>query len=277
MTMPGAVAPPTITLLTDFGTRDIYAGVMRGVIAGLAPAARVIDLSHEVSPQAVSDAAFLLDAAAPYFPWGTIHVAVVDPGVGSERRILCVRTTRATYLAPDNGLLARVLEKDPPARLVSVENRHYFLPDVSDTFHGRDVFAPVAAHLANGLDPRQLGPEIDAIRPLAIPRPVEREGLVEGEIIYVDHFGNLVTNVGVGLVPQVVDLAVAGQTIAGPVCRAYADKGEGELLLIGGSSGLLEVSVNGGSARERLDARRGDPVRLSIGQAGSTEERSGRT
>ena len=115
-------APPTITLLTDFGRCDEYVGVMHGVIANLAPQARVIDLCHEVAPQAVSDASFLLDAAAPYFAWGAIHVAAVDPGAGSERRILCVRTSRATYLAPDNGLLTRVLERDPPARLVSVEN-----------------------------------------------------------------------------------------------------------------------------------------------------------
>src|SRR5947209_16398765 len=120
-------ARPLITLLTDYGLRDIYAGVVRGVILGIAPHATIVDLSHEVAPQAVAEAAFLLDAAAPYFPWGTIHVSVVDPGVGTERRIICARTARATYLAPDNGLLARVLERDPPAHLVSVENPAYFL------------------------------------------------------------------------------------------------------------------------------------------------------
>jgi S-adenosylmethionine hydrolase len=265
------VAPSTITLLTDFGSRDIYAGVMHGVIAGLAPAARVIDLSHDVAPQAVSDASFLLDAAAPYFPWGAIHVAVVDPGVGSDRRILCVRTSRATYLAPDNGLLTRVLEHDPPARMVAVENAHYFLPEVSDTFHGRDVFAPVAAHLANGLDPLVLGPEIDSIRPLELPRPrAADDGEIQGEIIYIDHFGNLVTNVTATDLPPVERVRLADVDIAGPVSRSYTDRDEGECVLIGGSSGLLEISVNQGNACERLRARRGDAVRVML----RTRERS---
>ena len=255
--------PPTITLLTDFGRSDEYVGVMHGVIANLAPQARVIDLCHEVAPQAVSDASFLLDAAAPYFAWGAIHVAAVDPGAGSERRILCVRTSRATYLAPDNGLLTRVLERDPPARMVSVGNRRYFLPEVTGTFDGRDVLAPVAAHLANGLDPLELGPEIDSIRPLELPRPRRLDdGAVTGEIIYIDHFGNLVTNVPTHDLPSVERVRVGDVEVAGPVARSYSERDAGELVAIAGSSGLLEISVNQGSARERLGARRGDAIRV---------------
>lgn len=261
----GGDGPATITLLTDFGHRDIYVGVMKGVISNLAPRVRIVDLTHEVAPQGVADAAFLLDAAAPYFPWGTIHVAVVDPGVGTERRILCARSSRATYLAPDNGLLTRVLERDPPARVVSVENREYFLPEVSDTFHGRDIFAPVAAHLSKGLDPRLLGPEIDAVKPLRLPSATRlAPGQVGGEIIHVDHFGNLVTNIAMSGLPEVLCLSLNGARIAGPVCRSYAERQEGELLLVGGSSGFLEVSVNAGSARKELQARRGDKVELAV-------------
>ncbi|RMG16083.1 MAG: hypothetical protein D6731_06885 [Planctomycetota bacterium] len=264
--MSGAGATsPVITLLTDFGTRDVYAGVMRGVIANLAPRARVIDLTHEVRPQAVADAAFLLEAAAPYFPWGTVHVAVVDPGVGSERRILCARTSRATYLAPDNGLLSRVLERDPPARVVSVENRVYFLPEVSHTFHGRDIFAPVAAHLAQGLDPCRLGPEVDAIVPLELPRAREREpGVIEAHIIYADRFGNLVSDVAVGDVPAIAEAELGGVRIAGPLCKRYVDRDPGQLLLLEGSTGLLEVSVNQGSAQEALGAAVGDELILRL-------------
>lgn len=266
--MTGPALPPArqlITLLTDYGLRDIYVGVVRGVILGIAPHAKIVDLSHEVAPQAVAEAAFLLDAAAPYFPWGTIHVCVVDPGVGTERRIICARTARATYLAPDNGLLARVLERDPPAHLVSVENPAYFLPKVSTTFHGRDIFAPVAAHIANGLDPRALGPEVHELQPLPMPRPREvAPGVLAGEVIHVDRFGNVVTNVGEPFARRVQSATLGTTRIDGPVCRAYGDRDEGEPLLIFGSSGFLEVSINGGDAAKSFSVRRGDPITVEL-------------
>ena len=238
---------------------------MRGVILGLAPTVQIVDLSHEIAPQSISEAAFLLDSAAPYFPWGTIHVSVVDPGVGTERRIVCARTSRATYLAPDNGLLARVLERDPPASLVSVENERYFLPRVSTTFHGRDIFAPVAAHLANGVDPRALGPVIRELTPLPFPRPRETApGVLLGEVIHVDRFGNLVTNVGEPFATDVASATVGGRRIDGPVCRAYGDKDLGEPLLIFGSSGFLEISVNSGDASRVFGVRRGDAVSVAL-------------
>ncbi len=270
--MTGDVSSPVITLLTDFGTQDVYAGIMKGVISNLAPHARIVDLTHEVRPQAVADAAFLLDSASPYFPWGTIHVAVVDPGVGTERRILCVRTSRATYLAPDNGLLARVLERESAARIVSVENRSFFLPKVSSTFHGRDIFAPVAAHLARGVDPCQLGPEIESIKPLNLPR-VESRGphKLVGEVIYIDHFGNLVTNLPLPSLPEVVSLQLGDTSVPGPVCRSYAERDRGELLLVGGSSGLLEVAVNQGNACSQLGVRRGDALEVTVRVAERSE------
>lgn len=255
-----------ISLLTDFGTTDVYAGVMHGVIAGIAPAARVVDLTHEVAPQDVAGAAFLLDAAAPYFPAGTIHVCVVDPGVGSSRRILCVTTDRATFLAPDNGLLTRVLARSPGATIRSVEDRALFLPEVSRTFHGRDVFAPVAARLAEGLDPAEVGPEVhDPVRlPLPDDRPLAA-GRVSGEVVHVDRFGNLVTNLRTGGLGRAVRLArISARDVAGPVRDTYAERPEGDLLLITGSTGLLEVSVRGGDARERLGVGRGAPVEVLV-------------
>ena len=256
-----------ISLLTDFGTTDVYAGVMHGVIAGIAPTVRVVDLTHEVAPQDVAGAAFLLDAAAPYFPSGTIHVSVVDPGVGSSRRILCVTTEDgATFLAPDNGLLTRVLARSPGATLRSVENRTLFLPNVSRTFHGRDVFAPVAAHLAAGVDPADVGPVI--ADPVRLPLPEDRPltaGRVTGEVVHVDRFGNLITNLLTGALGRAVrDARVSTTEVAGPVSDTYAERPEGDLLLITGSTGLLEVSVRGGSARDRLGVGRGAAIEVRV-------------
>jgi S-adenosylmethionine hydrolase len=268
---PIAATRPLITLLTDYGHRDVDAGVLRGVILGIAPEATVVDLSHEVAPQAVVEAAFLLDSAAAYFPWGTIHLCVVDPGVGTERRIVCARTARATYLAPDNGLLARILERDPPAHLISVENPAYFLPKVSTTFHGRDILAPVAAHVANGLDPRELGAELTELKPLPVPRPRELSpGLLAGEVIHVDRFGNLVTNVGEPFAQRVRGACVGAARVDGPVCHAYGDRDEGKPLLILGSSGFVEVSINGGNAAQTLSARRGDPIAVELATSGGS-------
>lgn len=261
---------PIITLLTDFGTSDVYAGVLHAVIAGIAPRARVIDLTHDVPPQDVRAGAFLLDAAAPFLPLDAICVCVVDPGVGSARRILCARTRRATFLAPDNGLLGRVLEREPPGDAVvrAVTNRALFLPEVSHTFHGRDVFAPVAARLALGLDLAEVGPEVRDLVRLDLPaeRPLAR-GVVEGQVVHVDHYGNLITNLRTGsLGARVRRARVAGaHEVDGPVCASYAERAEGAALLITGSTGLLEVAVRGGSARERLGAHREDPVEVTVG------------
>lgn len=262
-------AQPIISLLTDFGRRDPYAGVLHAVIARFAPHVRVIDLTHDVAPQDVREAAFILDSAAPYFPPATVHVCVVDPGVGSARRILCARTRDGTtFLAPDNGLLGRVLGREVPGsvRLFAVENRSLFLPEVSHTFHGRDVFAPVAARLATGLDPAELGPEVRD--PVSLDGPPDRalgEGVTPGEVLHVDRFGNLITNLLTGpLGARVRRARVADAVVDGPVCASYAERPEGAPLLITGSTGLLEVSVRGGSARERLGARRSDPVEVTV-------------
>lgn len=262
---PGARGGATITLLTDFGTSDIYVGVMRGVIAGIAPHARVVDLTHEVPPQDVGRAGFLLASAAPFFPSGTIHVAVVDPGVGSTRKVLCAVTGRAVYLAPDNGLLERALAIDPPRALISVEEPAWFLPRVSSTFHGRDVFAPVAAHLAGGLDPTRLGPPLSEPQRLAGPAAgAPRAGELLTRVVHVDRFGNLITELPTAALPPVRAARLRGREVPGPVLRTYAERAPGSLVLIGGSSGTLELSLTMGSAARELGAVPGDEVEVAL-------------
>ncbi len=263
----------SITLLTDFGTRDEYVGVMKGVIERINPHARVIDISHAVAPQDIVHGAYLLAATFRFFASGTVHVAVVDPGVGGRRRILAAEGEGYRFLAPDNGLLERVMGGLAVDTLVSVENRRFFLSPVSRTFHGRDIFAPVAAHLAKGLPLRELGPAIDRSRIVDNVLPGCRRsetGAIEGVVIAVDRFGNLMTNIeGASIEP------LRGRNGAGRVAVELAGQPIGDLvdtyqhveplapLAIIGSRGLLEISVNGGDARQMLGAQRNDPVRVA--------------
>lgn len=184
-----------ITLLTDFGNHDAYVGIMKGVIAGINPPANIIDICHTIPPQDIFTGAYLLSTAYAYFPKGTIHVAVVDPGVGSERDIVCVETQKYLFLVPDNGLLSFVVREERPKNIFRVTNTRYFLPAPSDTFHGRDVFAPVAAYLSLGIKPQQLGAKINQVEKLDIPWPEHKNGQLEGQIIHIDRFGNLITNI----------------------------------------------------------------------------------
>ena len=188
-------ARPLITLMTDFGHDDIFVGVMKGVIAGIAPDAGVIDLTHSIPPFDVVQAAHRLFQAYRYFPKGTIHVVVVDPGVGSERKIVGMSSDGHVSLAPNNGVLTLVEQERGHDRLVQVEESRYFLPRVSGSFHGRDIFAPVAAHLARGTALSDVGPPLERLRTLDIPRPeVIGDDSVRGKVLWCDHFGNLITN-----------------------------------------------------------------------------------
>lgn len=233
---------PPIALLTDFGTRDPYVGIVKGVIAGIAPRTPVIDLCHDLPPFAVQGASWALRSAAPFFPAGTVFVAIVDPGVGGDRRILLARTVRHLFLAPDNGLLGFLRD----ARFRAVTNRRLFLAPVSHTFHGRDVFAPVAARLARGMAPARVGPRV-----LSIVRLQEKPG----RVAWIDRFGNLVTNLEPG--PRAI--RIRGRRV--PVVKTYASSTPGALVAVVGSAGTLEISVVQGSAARRLRAKIGDPVR----------------
>ncbi len=185
-----------ITLLTDFGYQDAYVGIMKGVIAGINPLANIIDICHNVPPQDIFNGAYLLYTAYKYFPKDTIHVAIVDPGVGSKRDIVCIKTKDSFFLVPNNGILSFIVQEEKPNGIFRVTNNKYFLPTTSNTFHGRDIFAPVAAHLSLGIKPQLLGIKINQLTLLDIPKPTSKKtGLLEGQIIYIDRFGNLITNI----------------------------------------------------------------------------------
>ncbi len=251
-----------ITLLTDFGTADAYVGILHGTILRINPAATVVDLCHEVPPQDVRAGAFILSTAYPYFAPDTIHVAVVDPGVGGERQAIAVRTARGVFLAPDNGLLSYVLAREPVQQMVQLTNSTYWLAPLSHTFHGRDVFAPVAAHLSLGVPLGDLGRATDHAMRFAIPvARADEDGTIHGEVLHVDRFGNLITNLTQELLPlgQQLQIQVAGRQIRGPA-ESYSQAGEGELLALFGSSGYLEIALRNGSAATALQAGPGTPV-----------------
>lgn len=252
-------------MLTDFGWADGYVGVMKGVILSIAPHVTLVDITHDVAPQDVRDAAYVLYTAVPYFPPDTIHLVVVDPGVGSERRAIAVRSAQGTFVAPDNGVLSYVLDAGPPQIAVSLTNPQYHLAQVSRTFHGRDIFAPAAAYLARGVPITELG---EAIRDLAVflmPEPRARaDGVLIGQVIHVDHFGNVITNLRCEDVPwpsEASIVEIGGQVITG-LQETYARVQPGEPLALIGSSGHLEIAIAGGNAAQQLSVHIGDEVRL---------------
>ncbi len=250
---------PIITLLTDFGNEESYAGVMRGVILGIAPRARVVDLCHGIPPQDIVTGAFVLATSYRYFPPGTLHVVVVDPGVGSERALLALESEGQRFLGPDNGILGGVLQGQPPVRAVRLENRQYFLTPLSHVFHGRDILAPAAAHLARGLPLEELGPAFK--EPLPLPWPQPRRGAggaLYGEMILGDHFGNCVSNIELAEGSRGRVELPGGKVVE--LCDHYAQVEPGEPLALRGSSGYLEVAVRNGSALQSLAMERGSPV-----------------
>ena len=269
--------PAVITLLTDFGVESTYPAQMKGVILGRCPTATVVDLSHGVPRHDVRTAAFMLASAARAFPPGTVHTAVVDPQVGGQRRILAAEAAGQMFLAPDNGLLTLVaccgflgVSDEPCARFVSVENRSLFRTDVSSTFHGRDIFAPVAAALACGTPLADLGPEVDAIERFVLPTARPDGTTIAGEVLHTDPFGNLVTNIPSAMLADTpherIHVHVTGAVVRG-LCAAYCDVPAGWLLAYIGSAGLLEVAVNRQSAASRLGAHVGTPVRVTLESA----------
>lgn len=251
-----------IALLSDFGSADGYAGIMHGVILRINPYAVIVDVCHDIPPQDVHAAAFVLSTVYPYFPADTIYVVVVDPGVGSERRALAVRTPRGTFVAPDNGVLSYVLAREPVDEMVHLTNARYWLSPLSDTFHGRDLFAPVAAYLSLGVPLGELGPAMrDPVR-LPVPEAVvQPDGTICGQVLHVDRFGNLITNIPQGLLPadQFWRVRIMGHEVIG-LSKAYALAADGELVALIDSSGYLEIAVRNGNAAATLQANRGTGV-----------------
>jgi len=251
-----------ITLLTDFGVRDGFVGTMKGVITGINPTARMIDLSHDIPPQDIDAAAFVLAASFQYFSENTIHVVVVDPSVGSDRNIILASAGGYWFLASDNGVLTLALRQAGRARYWRVSNREYFLPDVSRTFHGRDIFAPVAAHLSMGIPPEEIGVPVNTLIRKAYPAPRRVKNGIRGRVQYIDHFGNAITNIEprhLGLSVKKRRIVIGDAEIVG-ISQSYAAVASGQLLAIFGSSGFLEIAVNSGSALDILSLEVGTPV-----------------
>lgn len=257
-----------VTLLTDFGTADYFVAAMKAAVLARAPGATLVDVTHEVPPQDVAAAAFTLLAVYRDFPPGTTHVAVVDPGVGSARRALLVEAAGQRFVGPDNGIFGYVLEREPGARAFHLDRPAVFRHPVSDTFHGRDVFAPVAGALAAGAEPAALGTEVhDPVRTESIAVRRLPGGGLRGVVLHVDRFGNCVTTLPGEEVPADAAggvLEVGGREVRS-LRRHYAGAEPGELFAVRGSAGFLEVSVNGASAAALLGVRRGDPVTLRPG------------
>ena len=260
------MARPVIALLSDFGTRDHYAGAMKGVALGICPDVTLVDITHDVPPHDALAGALELGAAYRYFPAGTVFLVVVDPGVGSTRRSIAAEAGGYRFVAPDNGVLTLAFKETPPVRVVEVTERRYARPTVSRTFEGRDRFAPAAAWLAKGIDLSGLGRTITSWHTLTVPEPVVSDDQIAGEIVRVDRFGNLVTNVDRPTFERFAGRGgieiLAGAQAVGTVVATYADAEAGALCALFGSSDHLEVAVNGASAAERLGLARGARVMI---------------
>ncbi len=258
---------PLITLTTDFGLTDHYVGAMKGVILSICPRARIVDISHGVSAYEIAEAAFTLAQTYGCFPRGTVHVAVVDPGVGTARRPILVEAAGQRFVAPDNGVLSLVMARAKyRARIIT--STRYFRQPVSNTFHGRDIFAPVAAHLALGAAPARFGKRIEDCLRLDLDQPVRTGRRVwTGAILKVDHFGNMVTNFSVADFPDLDRRAfemAAGARRIDVLARNYAERAPGEAFLIAGSAGYYEISVGQGPAAKLLGCAAGAPLDLTL-------------
>ena len=267
-------SPRIITLTTDFGTSDAYVGIMKGVILSINPNVQIVDLTHAIPPQDIYEAAFSIYVAHSYFPKGTIHIIVVDPGVGSDRQAIVSRIGGAYFICPDNGVLSYLLqsvenEGGRSVDSVAIQNSAYYLPEISNTFHGRDIFAPVAAHLSLGVSLEDIGPSVQTHVQLPIQVPELTDGVLTGQIVKIDRFGNAITNISETAIARLKSASTGGistyEIRVGSVRlhrfnRAYAESGVGKPLAIIGSSGLLEIAINGGNAKEDLEIKWGDPV-----------------
>lgn len=259
---------PIITLTTDFGLSDHFVGVMKGVILGIQPTARLIDISHGIRPYDIADGAFTIAQAYRYFPKKTIHVIVVDPGVGSARRPILAEMAGQYFIAPDNAVLSMVMAREKAARVRHITAEKYFLHPVSRTFHGRDIFSPVAAHLGAGVTPAKFGPRIDDYVRASFDQPVPTGKHVwTGTILKADHFGNLATNFHIDHFPSIrthaFSVRIGPQSIS-RLALTFSECAPGELFVVVGSSGYLEIAVSEGSAAMLLGCSAVSPVELTI-------------
>jgi S-adenosylmethionine hydrolase len=259
---------PIITLTTDFGLKDPYVAEMKAVILGISAEARIVDISHEVEKFNIKMGGYVLAEASAYFPKGTIHVAVVDPGVGTRRQPIILQTEKSLFVGPDNGLLALAARNTGKIKQIRrIARKELMLPKVSNTFHGRDIFAPVAAHLACGRKLEEFGPKLKKILVPTFAKVVKREGMFVGEVIHVDAFGNVITNLRENELKSarrnsMVDLELGNTRLRIKLCKAYGEVGCRNALVLLGSHGFLEVAVNQGSAAEKFATSVGEKVTL---------------
>lgn len=262
---------PLITLLSDFGTADVFVSSMKGAILGINPKAQIVDLTHEVPAHNIRTGAYLLHSAARYFPAGTINVAVVDPGVGTDRRPILVSTSTHHFLLPDNGLLSYVLAEEPGAEIRHLTTQKYFLGSIGPTFHGRDLFAPAAAWLSRGEPLEAFGPRIETITRFELRRPVREGKKLVGEVQHIDRFGNLITNIGYAELSALADLdnwldltVRIGKTDVKGLQRCYADAKSKKLAALVNSDGWLELFCHQARADKLAKAKLGDRVEVRV-------------
>jgi S-adenosylmethionine hydrolase len=261
-----------LTLTTDFGTDGPYVAEMKGVVLGLAPGTQLVDVSHAIPPQDVARGAFVLSRVVDAFPSGTVHLAVVDPGVGTDRRLIVVKAASQWFVLPDNGLIAGVLEDHVPSATWEIRNLALWRAFVSTTFHGRDILAPVAAYLLLGGDPDSVGPRIAGPIPTIKSEAREVGGRLAGEVVFIDSFGNLITNIArsmLGARPDSWDVEILDKSI-GAIGATYGERPVGSLVALVGSSGRLEIAEVNGNAAARLGASRGTSVVVRPGGGGRT-------
>jgi len=261
------MSSPIITLTTDFGLRDPYVAEMKAVILSINPNAAIVDISHETEKFNIRMGAYILASASPYFPKGTIHVAVVDPSVGTKRRPLLIQTARSYYIGPDNGVLVLAANSQQIEHIYEISNRKLMLPKISSTFHGRDIFAPAAAHLAKGTEPAEFGPEIDKIAIPKFAKVIKRNDVLVGEVIHADGFGNIITNFGekeveLMKIKHIANVKLGNARLKLRFCKAYTDVAPQKPLALIGSHKFLEISINQGNAAEVFKIRSGDKVTL---------------
>lgn len=256
---------PIITLMTDFGLKDPYVAEMKAVILSISPNATIVDITHMIEKFNIRMGAYVLASASPYFPKGTIHVAIVDPSVGTKRRPILIQTKHGFYIGPDNGVLALAAKNQGIKHIYEVSNRRLMLPEVSNTFHGRDIFAPASAYLAEGISPTEFGPEIREIMTPRFAKVIRRKNMLVGEVIHMDDFGNIITNFGekelesMGI-KETISVMLKNTKLKLKLCKAYGEAKPQKPLAIIGSHNFLEISVNQGSAAENFRVKSGDRV-----------------
>jgi len=260
---------PIITILTDFGERDPYVGAMKGVILSICSNARIIDLSHDIEKHNIREGAYYLLSSAKFYPKDTVHLVVIDPGVGSKRKSLIIRTNNYFFVGPDNGVLSLAALEDKVQKIIEIENPSYFLTSVSNTFHGRDVYAPIAAHLAKNEHLIEFGPVIDMWIQFKIPEIIEEKNKIHGEIIHIDRFGNIITNIPKQTIEKKgfsqkkqMHIELKGQKLKISLCKSYNEVKIGEFLGIIGSTNFLEIAMNQQSAAATLNVQ--DKEKITI-------------